>query len=151
MKIKPRHINWNNVDWKLNNKELAEALGIEAHSVGYYRKNMHTRKKARATHRICWTDVNWNRTNTAIALDKLVTPSAVAAARRQFAPADLKHSPSVNKKPAPANAVMTPPEACEPERVTIRPAQPGFVKRILIKLRDSLFNLCISVEKEATK
>jgi hypothetical protein len=154
--MKPRNINWNNVNWSLKNHEIAQALGVTQNAVGYYKNKMHSRRFVRAKHFIDWSDVDWTKPNYIIANNKLSTPNAVASARAKFAPAELKNSPlprgrrfsddTVTKSEAPQSSAIT--VVAEPKPVTM---QPGIVKRALIKLRDWLFNLCVSVEKEAGK
>lgn len=47
--------------------------------------------------------------------------------------------------------IVAPSAIATPQRPVQQQAQPSWVKRKLIALRDWLFNLCVSVEKEANK
>ena len=163
---KKHNINWNNVDWAKKNWQIAAALGIPQNTVSYYRQRYNTRKDARASYRIKWEGTDWNKRDTVIAAENLVTPASVSLARLKHAPEGLKRSPGsratgirtgVRFKRVTATETadsktttltVSPAPASVPEPVK---AQPGFVKRVLIKLRDWLFNLCVSVEKEAGK
>jgi hypothetical protein len=154
--MKPRNINWNNVDWTKKNSQIAQALGLTNSAVSYYKRKMHSRRLARAKHLIDWSNVDWSKPNYIIAENKLATPPAVATARARFAPAEFKNSP-ISRGRRLNKAAVTKPESTEAKAVatviTPQPVkmQPGIVKRALIKVRDWLFNLCVSVEKEAGK
>lgn len=162
---KKTNINWNEIDWTKRNCDIASALGMADATISYHRRKYDARHKVRASYRINWENTDWNKTDVIIADEKLVTPAGVSLARLKYAPDSLKRSPGSRK----ANEVrfkrVTATETAVSETTTInvtpkpQPApakqpvngQPGFVKRVLIKVRDWLFNLCVSVEKEAGK
>jgi hypothetical protein len=154
--MKPRNINWNNVDWTKNNRQIANALGLTVSAVSYYKRKMHSRRLARASHLIDWSDVDWTKPNYIIAENKLATPPAVATARIKYAPDVFKSSPIARGRRMKNPPVTKPSEPELPAFITVNQpqpvtTQPGIVKRALIKVRDWLFNLCVSVEKEAGK
>jgi hypothetical protein len=187
------------INWDLNNREIAESLGVTPTLIGYYRKQTHLRKFKREKYRIDWTKVDWTKPDHEIAKENNVSAPPVGTARRRFAPEHLRHaSPSpqglksyqrrmnaeraAKEAAAMRNAAVIytadliqqdaarPKQTASaltvanvqgvsivtPQSVTTKPAsqqqaQPSWVKRKLIALRDWLFNVCVSVEKEANK
>lgn len=161
---KKLNINWAEIDWSKRNRTIAKALGMADTTVSYHRRKFDTRHTVRASYRVSWDTTDWTRRDADIAHERMMTPQAVSAARLKHAPDNLKRSPGSRK----ANEVrfkrVTATETAAAENTPITTAkvwptpylkpvaaQPGFVKRCLIKVRDWLFNLCVSVEKEAGK
>ena len=159
-----KDINWNNVDWTKKTVELATELGVSTATVSYHRRNMHHRRHQRGTWMINWRGVDWTKPNFEIGNEMLATPSAVANARLRYAPDHLKHGRLVEGACSkshvnPVRRTQHPPEtpAVYPAiyilEVPERPVtpKPTGLRGLLIRLRDWLFNLSLSVEKKANK
>lgn len=161
---KKLNINWAEIDWSKRNRTIAKALGMADTTVAYHRNKYDARQTVRAKYRVAWETTDWTRKDVRIAEERMITPQAVSVARLRFAPDHLKRSPGSRKANEVRFKKVTATETAAAQNTTItvakvwptpylKPvaAQPGFVKRCLIKVRDWLFNLCISVEKEAGK
>lgn len=148
-----KDINWELVDWKKTTTRLSKDLGVSISTVSYHRRNIHKRRGARSGWNIDWSHVDWNKPNWKIAAAVLSTPSAVANARMRHAPENLKVGRAVRSAYSRKPAII---KAHEPLAVAVTDSskpksQPSWIKRKLISIRDWLFNLCVSVEKEANK
>ena len=148
-----KDINWAFVAWNKTTKQLSKELGVSISTVSYHRRNLHGRRGARSSWNIDWSHVDWNKPNWKIAAAVLSTPSAVANARMRYAPDNLKIGRDVRSAYSRKPIAI---KACEPSVVAVTnnptpKAQPSWIKRKLISIRDWLFDLCVSFEKEANK
>lgn len=78
---RPLKAEWANVNWKLDNAEIAEQMGVSYAAVCRQRKSAGV-KNPRKTR---WDSVNWNRPSSEIAEELGVTPPAVHNQRKKLA------------------------------------------------------------------
>jgi hypothetical protein len=160
-----KNINWNNVDWNKKTYALAKELGVSIATVSYHRRNMHHRRHERGEWTINWRGVDWSKPNFEIGNEMLATPSAVANARLRYAPKHLKHGRFIKGAFGKLHVELhhrSPqlPEATYPPIIIIESPvptpklgnpKPSLIRRLLTRLSNWLFNLSITVEREANK
>jgi hypothetical protein len=148
-------IDWAKVDWTKPDHEIAKENNVSAPPVGTARRRFapeHLRHASPSPQGL----KSYQRRLNAERLAKEATAMRNAAIIHT---ADLIQQDAARSKRTAADIAVAnglgvsivAPQAITPKSPAQQQAQPSWVKRKLIAFRDWLFNVCVSVEKEANK
>ena len=134
-------INWLDVDWSRPNFEIAKAKSASPGAVTAARK-AYAPDALRIGHKVKGSY------SKAHVRSNYIKKEAVS---HKTVDVNVNLTSNIGVLMSDHPNIMLPHEVPTTNKTVAKPVQPSWIKRKLIEIRDWLFNVCVSVEKEANK